>query len=65
LFKPLTTFSAKYAVKERARITKNATSKKWRFFGNYQYEFGINLFRKTITPSSVIEFKPDRLLFML
>ena len=35
------------------------------FIDNNQYEFGVNLFRKTITPSSVIEFKPDRLLFML
>ena len=35
------------------------------FIGNNQYEFGVNLFRKTITRSSVIEFKPDRLLFML
>ncbi|MFT5381740.1 MAG: hypothetical protein ACI81C_003203, partial [Alteromonas macleodii] len=64
--KPLTTFSTKYAVKDRARIIKKRHFIEVAFFiGNDQYEFGVNLFRKNITPSALIEFKPDRLLFML
>ncbi|WP_157888795.1 hypothetical protein [Alteromonas abrolhosensis] len=49
--------STKYAAKDRARITKKRHFNEVAFFiGNYKYEFGVNLFRKTITPSSLIEF---------
>ena len=73
MFVEIFTFSqAPYNVQYKIRRKRQSKNYKKRhlievafFIGNDQYEFGVNLFKKTITPSALIEFKPDRLLFML